>query len=154
MAADGQITFKLRRIHIFTSANKHYTHTSRHRVRDLSDEIPCALEEIAYCHKAPFHSLPSLIVCPWICKISRAKAPLVAIYNPYSKHIGVHVLPLLSPTYTHTLTIAWDSCSGDHDTAACGILWADMLTPVYSIYRTDRKANAHTHNQDTDEDIC
>ncbi len=52
-------------------------------------------------------------------------------------------------THPHTLThTQWqgDSCSGDHDTAACGILWADMLTPVYTIYRTDRKAHTHTQS--------
>ena len=77
---------------------------------------------------------------PWLCTKPRAKAPLALIHNLYSKNILSHTL---TPTHTHTM--AGDSCSGDHDTAACGILWADMLTPVYSIYRTDRKALTHTH---------
>lgn len=85
-------------------------------------------------------SVFALSLCFVLAQYLGLELPLAPIYNPCSKHIGTH-----THTYTRTYTMAGDSCSGDHDTAACGILWTDVLTPVYTIYRRDRKAQAHAH---------
>lgn len=78
---------------------------------------------------------------------TRAKSPLALIYNPHSEHI--HSLTH-SHTHAHTARGQLFRRSWHHS------MWrpvgADMLTPVYTIYRTDRETCRN--NQVVDEDIC
>lgn len=87
------------------------------------------------------------------------------LHKSTSVHISMHMkrcfchipaflyfplLPLIQFLHTHTHTMVGDSCSRDYDTAACGILWADMLTPVYTICRRREKGK---YNRVADEDV-
>lgn len=114
----------------------------------LSFRIRWAGECVAYSREAPSHSLPFLFVCPWLCTKLGLNL-LLPSFITLTVNTYTH-LHTLTHTHAHTARGQLFRRSWHHS------MWrpvgADMLTPVYTIYRTDRETCRN--NQVVDEDIC